>query len=339
RISYYRPYASPTNRIVKKSGKYNVLKANLPEKTSRYVRDLGNTLLNIRWRWILISVCIANGIAYLLFTLLWMAMVIWEESYMGEDAKEPCITGTSSFAGYLILVVETMTTIGSGGITPTDCQTGWVMMTLQALASVAIEGALVMAVFVKMSRPNNKNCMIHFSKKAVICRRDGVHCLIFRVRDVYGKYWAKTNIRAVLIRRKNLKEGDTLPYYFENLKLEDAGLLIWPQEVVHKINESSPFWNMCQIELCRSRFEIMIVLEGDSLITGHPSQSQTSYTNKEVLWGYRFRPCVEYDEREQKYIVNKKMFNEIVKYEIPECSARELEFSRNRSASANTEER
>lgn len=71
----------------------------------------------------------------------------------------------------------------------------------------------------------------------------------------------------------------------------------------------------------------MIVLEGDSLTTGHPSQSQTSYTNKEILWGYRFRPCVEYDELAQKYIVNKKMFNETVKYEIPECSARELQLA------------
>lgn len=73
----------------------------------------------------------------------------------------------------------------------------------------------------------------------------------------------------------------------------------------------------------------MIVLEGDSLITGHPSQSQTSYTNKEILWGCRFRPCVEYDEVAQKYIVNKRMFNEIVKHEIPECSAHDAQFARN----------
>ncbi|KAK9695601.1 Inward rectifier potassium channel C-terminal domain [Popillia japonica] len=343
-ISYYRPYASPTNRIVMKCGKYNIIKENIPEKTSRYFRDLGNTILSIRWRWILISICLANGIAYLIFTFIWMAMVLWEESYMDLKTEGPCINGTGSFAGYLILVVDTMTTIGTGSITPTDCQNGWIMMTLLALTSVAIEGALVSAVFVKMSRPNTKDCIRQFSKKAVICIRDGDYCVIFRVKDLNGKYWARTSIKAVLIRRKNLKEGDSLPYYFENLKLENTGLLIWPQEVVHRIDKNSPFWKMSKLDMSvlRSvyRFEVMIILEGDSLTTGHPSQSQTSYTNKEILWGHRFSPCVEYDELEQKYIVNKKMFNETVKYEIPECSARELYLAaRNESAIARSEDR
>lgn len=151
-----------------KCGKYNIIKENIPEKTSRYFRDLGNTILSIRWRWILISICLANGIAYLIFTFIWMAMVLWEESYMDLKTEGPCINGTGSFAGYLILVVDTMTTIGTGSITPTDCQNGWIMMTLLALTSVAIEGALVSAVFVKMSRPNTKDCIRQFSKKAVV---------------------------------------------------------------------------------------------------------------------------------------------------------------------------
>lgn len=95
-------------------------------------------------------------------------MVICEESYTTEKNKEPCVIGTSTFAGYFILVVETMTTIGTGAITPTDCHSGWIMMTLQAVTSIAIEGALVSAVYVKMSRPTNKDCTKHFSKKAIV---------------------------------------------------------------------------------------------------------------------------------------------------------------------------
>lgn len=73
--------------------------------------------------------------------------------------------------------------------------------------------------------------------------------MIFRVKDLNGKYWARTSIKAVLIRRKNLKEGDSLPYYFENLKLENTGLLIWPQEVVHRIDKNSPFWKMSKLDM------------------------------------------------------------------------------------------
>lgn len=201
-----------------------------------------------------------------------MIMVAWEESYMDDTNRIPCIIGGSSFSAYLILVVETITTIGSGGIYPTECHSGWIIIIFQAVAGVAIEGALVSAVFVKMSRPRSKDTTKTFSKKALvsiskmkyryflisndyqICMRDGIHCLIFRIQDAQEKFLARTTIKAILIKRKFLTSDESSAYYFQHLKLEEVGLMIWPQEVIHKITEESPFWNMSRHDFSKFRY-------------------------------------------------------------------------------------
>lgn len=72
------------------------------------------------------------------------------------------------------------------------------------------------------------------------------------------------------------------------------------------------------------RFEIFAVIEGDSLSTGQTSQSRTSYLNTEILWGYRFVSCVNFNEKCYKYYVDDEKFNVTTPISIPLCSARNL---------------
>lgn len=73
-------------------------------------------------------------------------------------------------------------------------------------------------------------------------------CLIFRVRDYDMRYECHTNIVAYLVREK-LGELS-----LETLKLEKPGILIWPVEVVHRIDEKSPFWDLSAKDLILKRF-------------------------------------------------------------------------------------
>lgn len=68
----------------------------------------------------------------------------------------------------------------------------------------------------------------------------------------------------------------------------------------------------------------MVLLEGDSISTGQPSQSRTSYISSEILWGHRFVPCVDYNNEKEHYIVNSKKFNALSVCDIPLCSAKKL---------------
>lgn len=77
-----------------------------------------------------------------------------------------------------------------------------------------------------------------------ICMRNGRLCLVFRVSDKYGKHSIKTQINAYIMREKLSAEGDLFVNYFTPLKLEECGVFLWPTDVVHVIDETSPFWDL-----------------------------------------------------------------------------------------------
>lgn len=77
------------------------------------------------------------------------------------------LAGPKTFSGYLLLSIETQTTIG-GARYPGDCHEGWILITLHALVGIIIDGALVAAIYTKMTRPVLKDTLNLFSKKAVV---------------------------------------------------------------------------------------------------------------------------------------------------------------------------
>lgn len=84
--------------------------------------------------------------------------------------KSFCIHGSRTFTGFLLLSVETLTTIGFGTSYPLhSCgERVWMVMMLETLANVTINGALVTAVYVKVTRPLTKDSTRIFSKKSVV---------------------------------------------------------------------------------------------------------------------------------------------------------------------------
>ena len=68
--------------------------------------------------------------------------------------------------------------------------------------------------------------------------------------------------------------------------------MMLPNTISHKIDESSPFYSMGPKEIVRSKFELVVFLEGIVESTGNTVQTKTSYLPREILWGYRFENMV-----------------------------------------------
>ena len=58
----------------------------------------------------------------------------------------------------------------------------------------------------KLSRPKKRAQTLLFSRNAVICHRDGVPCLMFRVGDMRKSHIIEAHVRAPIIRRKVRQE-------------------------------------------------------------------------------------------------------------------------------------
>lgn len=59
----------------------------------RYLKDLGNTLISIQWRWILGCVFLANMFAYVFFGFAWMAAAVYSGDFDKNSTDTLCIVG------------------------------------------------------------------------------------------------------------------------------------------------------------------------------------------------------------------------------------------------------
>ncbi|XP_015837662.1 inward rectifier potassium channel irk-1 isoform X1 [Tribolium castaneum] len=314
------------NRIMSKRGRVNVYLYKIPHKSIRYVRDLWNTLVNMRWRWLMLTVSLINVSAYFLFAELFL-LDAWISGDFSESLcnHHKCINGVHNFTSFFMLGIETITTTGYGYFHPTEnCTLVWTILTFSTLVTIFIDGAFISVVYVKISRPAYTINNSLFSKKAVICLRNGALCLIFRINDSTGKHWIGSQVNLFLITQKVTNNGELLPNFIVELKLQPYGVLFWPTEIVHEISSESPLWNTSAQDILLNKFELVATLSGSSVLTGQASKSQTSYLNGEILWGYWFSSCMNYDNAKCEYTVNKKKFDKTVLLDTPLCSACDL---------------
>ncbi|KAL1502019.1 hypothetical protein ABEB36_007232 [Hypothenemus hampei] len=306
-------------RLVRKSGKSSIHQKNNTERSFRFLLDLSNTLIECSWIWTLSIVTLIFILTWLMFAGFW-AIISIDNVDSWNGTVQNCLEGIDSFSGYLLFSIETQTTVGYGGRHINEyCPEAIIGLVIQLILGAGVCGSLICIVFLKMVGPmKNPNSLVCFSKKAVICQRDGELCLIFRVRDYDMRYECHTKIVAYLAEER----GGELS--LKTLKLEPTGILIWPVEVIHKIDETSPFWDFSAKDLILKRLEIIAVLEGECSATSYLSRTTTSYLSREIRWGHIFTPCTRWNKCLRKYVVDHRHFNKTMEISIPLCSAKRL---------------
>ncbi|MCL4165811.1 UNVERIFIED_CONTAM: hypothetical protein GTU68_019762, partial [Idotea baltica] len=180
----------------------------------------------------------------------------------------PCVISIFGFASCFLFSVETQHTIGYGSRhTTEECPEAIFVMCLQSITGVILQAFMGGVIFTKLSRPKKRTHTLIFSREACICLRDGELCLLFRVGDMRKSHIIEAHIRVQLIKERVTEEGETIPYFQHELDVgydggEDRILFIWPMTIVHKIDESSPLYEVSAHELSQEKFEIIVMLEG-----------------------------------------------------------------------------
>lgn len=100
-------------------------------------------------------------------------------------------------------------------------------------------------------------------------------------------------------------------------------LLFWPTVILHKIDSTSPLYNVHPKELNdgNDSFEIIVILEGINESTGLTMQARTSYLPREILWGYRFQDLHSSKTESGHRVVDYHNFNNSHPSKIPYASA------------------
>ncbi|XP_031638580.1 G protein-activated inward rectifier potassium channel 3-like [Contarinia nasturtii] len=336
----YRPgsYRKIRRRAVLKNGECNVVPKKISRRRRRFLQDIFTTLVDSQWRWTLIVFALGFILSWLLFAIIYWLIAVThgdlEANHLPANQIAsnwiPCVVNINNFASCLLFSIETQHTIGYGGrATTEECPEAIFIMSFQSIFGVFVQAFMAGIVFAKMTRPKQRTQTLLFSKYAVVCQRDDNLVLMFRVGDIRKSHIIGANIRAQLIRSHSTKEGELNPQYITELDIGTDGcasdlFFIWPMVVVHRIDETSPFYNMSAADMLHEKFEIVVILEGTIESTGQTTQARSSYLNMEVLWGHRFLPVVGFNNERQGYDIDYSKFNETLPVDTPLCSAHEL---------------
>lgn len=306
---YRSPYIEYPRRLVSKHGVENVaLISNVPYGKLRLLNDTFHTLINLRWRWIVTGTVIVHFTIWLVFAIFWYIASLAHYDFEPDPPQKACITGGKDFVTIFLASVEAQTTIGFGDRTiDEECPESIFLFIMQLILGTGLSGVLTCVVYAKLTRPEKlSRDGVGFSKKAVICMRDGKLCLMLRAWDLNYDHLITSDFSAHFVKTYRTKEGEYIRYYARSLDLQQRQFLLWPVTIVHVIDENSPLYNMTPEDFINYSYEITISLKGASASMGTYTQSQTSYLPREVLWGYRFPSVVKYDHRKRKYVIEGK---------------------------------
>ncbi|KAM6044875.1 G protein-activated inward rectifier potassium channel 4-like isoform 2-T2 [Theristicus caerulescens] len=316
-------------RYVTKVGKCQVNLGNIQEK-KRFLSDIFTTIVDLKYRWFLFVFMMCYIVTWVVFGTVYFfdAWVRGDVRHRGDPEWRACIENVDDFVSALLFSVESQRTIGYGSrMVTANCAEGVILLMAQSIVGSMIDALMVGCMFVKISRPKKRAQTLIFSKNCVISRRDEKLCLMFRVGDLRDSHMVDAKIRAKLIKSRQTAEGEFIPLEQSELNLgydtgEDRLFLVEPQIICHVINRRSPFWDMSAESLRREQFEIIIILEGIVEATGMTCQARTSYTEDEILWGYRFEPCMSLEKG--AFRVDYSRFEMTFEVQTPAASAKEL---------------
>merc|ERR1712121_257000 len=106
---------------------------------------------------------------------------------------------------------------------------------------------------------------------------------------------------------------------------ESCIFFVWPLDIVHVIDENSPFYTMTSSDLGNQRFELVLVMEGTNETSNMTFQARTSYLPSEILWGHRFEQMQLYRKDNNKFEINFSAFHSTYEVDTPLHSARQMD--------------
>lgn len=316
-------------RLVSKNSMYNIKHVGTQGKGKYLMHDFFTTMVDTKWRWNVLIFVSGFVITWLLFALFY-----WLVSKLHGDLNDvkttslrPCFENVNSFTAAYLFSIETQTTIGYGFRYVTEeCPYAVVGVILQNIVGAGLQAALAGLVVAKVRRSKKRSNTLMFSSVVCIVEEDGVYKLVIRIGDMRRSHIIGARVRGHLFRTMRSRDSRNHPVMCFPLEFngEDGSpwlFMAWPTQLVHTINDKSPFWKISRDDLEREDFELVVILDGIVSTTSTILQTQTSYMACDILWGHRFNTMASRYNSNDSLVVDYSSFNRTHPVAIPECSA------------------
>ncbi|MCU0346342.1 MAG: ion channel [Saprospiraceae bacterium] len=268
------------DRLIAKDGSYNVL------RVGNWSWSPYQDLVEMPWSKFFLVV-----IAYFVASNLFFAVLL---NLVGIDCLSGVKHGTwlENFQQAWFFSVQTFTTVGYGSISPSCISTNFVAaaIALFGLMSAALATGLL---FVRFSKPTSQ---LVFSKNAIITPYQGGLSFQFRVANKRNSRLINLDVKLTMSWVDTNPDG-TRQRRFSRLKLERDKVVMLPLNwnIVHPIDEESPFWERTPADLQEMNVEVIVLIEAFDESFSQIIFANGSYCDEEILYGVKWKPMYHAD--------------------------------------------
>ncbi|KAL8597187.1 hypothetical protein ACOMHN_022234 [Nucella lapillus] len=323
----------PRRMLLQKEGNSNVSYRGIERKPLKYLKDIYNTLVDMKWRYVTLVLFGSYFACYLIFALVYWVLCYMSGQFgrMHEPGFKPCIEKLDSFSDAFLFAMETQSTIGFGTLHPNaECPGVTPAIYLQITVGFMIETFILGFLYVKLARPKHRRHTLVFSRNACLCLENGRLNFQIRVGDMRRTHLVDCTVHGILVRRRVVAEKHVYPLFQHRLHFQSHGMgdkvfLLWPLVLSHPITPDSPLFNLGPKDVLKEKFDILIFLEGTIESTGELCQARTCYASRDILWGHRFVRLEDYDEVHETWCCDFTRFNNVVPSMTPKLSAKKYD--------------
>jgi len=202
------------------------------------------------------------------------------------------------FARAFFFSVHTVATVGYGNVYPVS----WIA-NLITVVEIAI-GILVFAltsglIFARFSRPTAR---VLFSNVAIVREFEGYPTLMFRVANQRTNFILEASMRLSVLRFEHVGAEPMRRFYDLPLVRSSSPVFALSWLVMHRIDETSPFYGMTQEDYDASEDEIVCLLSGTDASVSQPIHARHAYARGNVFWDHNFVDVLSMDDSGRRWI-------------------------------------
>ena len=218
-------------------------------------------------------------------------------------------TRHGSFEDAFYFSVQTLATIGYGGMTPVT-RYAHVVVTFEAFVGVLAVALITGITFTRFSRPSAR---VLFSNKAVISSRDGVPHLMFRMANWRRNRVVEARIGVVLLVTERTREGDVMRRQIDLPLVRDrTGVFFLTWTALHRIDASSPFYGPDALARLRAQgAELFVALTGLDETIGQTIHARYNYKLDDLVMNARFADVMS-DDPDGTRVIDFRRFHDVI---------------------------
>lgn len=266
--------------------------------TPRHLRrDLYLYLVDGSWLRLIVALAILYTLANTVFAGLYL---LEAGSIRGAEA--------SGFAQAFFFSVQTLSTIGFGGLIPGSLY-GNTLVAVESAVGVFALAIVTGLVFAKVSRPRASAL---FSDGMVVTQFYGRPTLMFRVGNALGNEVVEADVSLTALTEELSPEGHHL-HRLRDLKLvrSHQPLFVLSWTVMHRIDESSPLYGVDWTSPDNPITGFLATFTGHDDSYGQTTHARHQYSAGEVQPGRRFVDIIHRHDN-KRLLVDYSLINDTV---------------------------